>query len=309
MERKQCADCGEANLQSEVRCWACGSAAFTAEDVRLAGERTICVGTTGEATLAWQRERTLPMPQLYVLCAAACALFTCVLGYWIGRASAPSTPPPMPESAQTAAAQPIPLPRPPAGLVVPTTPPPASAPGYDPAVVTVRQKPVPAPRPQPRAGSTPRPSLPAAVQAPGPVVLQNEQVRPRQQPRVVTEPPVQAAPVAPRPAAMEAPIQAMPLPSPETAVVMLRNNAREPVEISIEGNEDWRAVVAAGSSMPVTLPPGSYRLQAEGAGATSKRSTLALGANRRYSLVIEQRQEGGRASLVLVEPAIDGVGG
>ncbi|MGV3719793.1 MAG: hypothetical protein ACO1SX_02695, partial [Actinomycetota bacterium] len=141
MERKQCADCGEASLESEPRCWACGGFRFVADGFRLAGEPTICLGSAREPTVSWERERKLPMPQLYVLCATACAFFTCVVGYWIGRASAPAVPPPAPAS-QQAAVPPQPLPRPPTGLAQPSPTAPA-APAYDPAVVTVRQKPAP----------------------------------------------------------------------------------------------------------------------------------------------------------------------
>lgn len=87
---------------------------------------------------------------------------------------------------------------------------------------------------------------------------------------------------------------------------MLRNSASTAVEVSIEGPEQWTAVVAPGSAIPVTLSPGTYQLRASGDGARSRRSTLALAASRNYSLVVDRRREGDRDSLVLIEPAIDG---
>lgn len=309
MERKQCADCGEASLESEPRCWACGGFRFAADDVRLAGEPTICLGSARDATVSWKRERTLPMPQLYVLCATACAFFTWVVGYWIGRASAPAVPPTNP-TRQQAAMTPQTLPLPPTSLSQPAAVAPMPS-YYDPAVVTVRQKPTPGSAAVPGAGTV-RPlagGSAMAAQPAGPVVLQNPNLRSRQNPLVVTQDLSKPLAGAVPPVTLESPIQIMPLPSPGMAVVMLRNNASGAVELEIDGDEDWTVTVAAGSSVPVTLTPGSYHLRAEGDGARSKRSTLALGANRRYSLVIDRKQESGREALVLMEPAVDGVGG
>jgi len=307
VERKQCAGCGESNLSSEPRCWACGGARFAADDARLAGEPTICISSAREATTAWDRPRTLPMPQLYVLCGAACALFTCVMGYWIGRASAPAVPPTAPRAAQSAMPSQS-LPTPPTGLAAPPAIAFTPAPYYDPAVVTVRQKPasrgaVVPPEALPR-GLSSGPAI-AATQPSGPMVLHNPHLQTRQKPQVVTQDPGTGGPPEPTP---DQPMQLMPLPSPSTAIVMLRNNASGAVEVEIDGDEDWTVTVAAGSSVPVSLAPGSYHLRAEGAGARSKRSKLAVGANRRYSLVIDNKEEGGREALVLMEPAIDGVG-
>jgi hypothetical protein len=299
VERKQCVDCGESNLESECHCWACGGIRFAADDVKLAGEPTICLGTAREATVSWDRPRSAPTPQTYVLVGTACALFACVMGYWIGRASAPVAPPPV--AATTSMIPPQMLPTPPTGLSSPQSL--MAPPAYfnDPAVVTVRQK-----SNAPRGTSRPTPQVANATEPTAPIVLHNPSLRPRQRPQVTQATP--ASRPAAFPAEAENPIQITPLPSPGAAVVMLRNDAAGAVEVSIDGDEDWTVTVAAGGSVPVTLSPGSYQLRAEGAGARSKRSTLAISANRNYSLIISRKEEGGRESLVLVEPAVDGVG-
>lgn len=306
MERKQCADCGQSSLQDDLRCWACGGSRFEADGVHLAGEPTISLGSAREVTSSWTQPRGIPTAPLYVLCGAACALFTCVVGYWVGRASAPARSPSLPAE-QTAVVQPVTLPTPPTGLTTPDLSGASgssigSAPGrfaaappiYDPAVVTVRPKYRPPAAPH---------GLPA--QPPQPTLFANPLVQPRQAAQVVTQPlassartalPAAAAPVTPQP---------MPSATASNSVVMLRNSATVPVEVSIEGPEQWTAVVAPGSAIPVTLTPGSYQLRATGDGAKSRRSTLALAANRNYSLVVDRRRDGDRDTLVLIEPAVD----
>jgi hypothetical protein len=128
----------------------------------------------------------------------------------------------------------------------------------------------------------------------------NPLVQPRQPAQVVT----QAAPNVMLPAPN--PPQAVPAPNSAMAVVMLRNSASVAVEVAIEGPEQWTAVVAPGSAIPVNLTPGSYQLRATGDGVRSRRSTLALAANRSYSLVVDRRKDGDRDTLVLIEPAVDG---
>jgi len=278
--------------------------------VKLAGEPTICLGEARETTASWNKDRVFPTAPLYVLCGAACALFTCVVGYWVGRASAPGQPVPIPPQ-QTAVVQPLTLPTPPTVLTSPgggsyapqggTSGSMASAPSiYDPAVVTVQPK---------SSGSTQaRPfAPPAEAQPPQSTIFANPLAQPRKAPQVITQQ------VTPQPAhaTLSSPTvpslpQATPTPSASTAVVMLRNSASVAVEVAIEGPEQWTAVVAPGSAIPVTLSPGSYQLRATGDGVRSRRSTLALAANRTYSLVVDRRRDGERESLILIEPAVDG---
>ena len=310
MERKQCADCGQSSLQDELCCWACGGSRFQSDDAKLAGEPTICLGQAREVTASWTRDRRIPTAPLYVLCGAACALFTCVVGYWVGRASVPGSAVPPPR-AQTAVVQPVTLPTPPTALVTPGsgsyTPYAGSAGGsmasaptiYDPAVVTV----------QPKSNSGPmrnRSFAPSAdAQPPQSTLFGNPLAQSRQGSQVVTQqvtPPAQAAVANPAPS----PVQSTPTPNASSAVVMLRNSASVAVEVAIEGPEQWTAVVAPGSAIPVTLSPGSYQLRATGDGVRSRRSTLALAANRTYSLVVDRRRDGDREGLVLIEPAVDG---
>lgn len=231
-----------------------------------------------------------------------------MVGYWVGRASVPSAATrPAPEPA--AAVQPVALPTPPTGLSIPapgglspgvgSTGTVASAPPvYDPAVVTVHPK---------ERKTAPRTSGADAAQPPQPTIFANPLVQPRRAPQVVTQPLNPAPSRATLPAAAPAlPPQPAPAATASSSVVMLRNSANVAVEVSIEGPEQWTAVVAPGSAIPVTLMPGSYQLRASGDGARSRRSTLALAANRNYSLVVDRRREGDRDTLVLIEPAVDG---
>jgi len=86
------------------------------------------------------------------------------------------------------------------------------------------------------------------------------------------------------------------------SVVALRNDASAAVEVTLSGAGERKARIAAGSTMPLRLPPGTYELHASGGGATSARSTLALAANRTYSLLVSRSREGGKDVLVLIEP-------
>ncbi|MCC2671459.1 MAG: hypothetical protein K0Q72_3930, partial [Armatimonadetes bacterium] len=179
------------------------------------------------------------------------------------------------------------------GIAPPTV---SAAPAvYDPAVVTIRPKPgqaAPAPQRLVQAPTTPHPS-----------VYQNPAVR-----RQTSQAVVQSFPTVPD-AAFSAASAPVPQPSATSAIVMVRNTAAMPVELSIDGPEQLTAVVAPGSALPVNLPPGTYQLRASGDGIRSRRSTLALAANRSYALIIDRRQDSGRDSLVLIEPAVDGQGG
>jgi hypothetical protein len=278
---------------------------FSADPGKPAGDRTISLGEAREMTMSWDPRRSSPKhAPLYIACGTACALFTCMMGYWIGRASAP-----VPDGQQgpsySTQVQPMDLPTPPTGLSVPTPVAGAGLPAprinaapavYDPAVVTIR----------PKAGEPVTPARSAALptSTPHPSVYQNPVVFPRQSPKVTVQTALPAA-AAPAPATP----QAAPSPSDTVAVVMVRNTAAVPVELSIDGPEQLTAVVAPGSALPVTLPPGTYQLHASRDGLRSRRSTLALAANRSYSLIVDRRQDSGRDSLVLIEPAIDGQGG
>ena len=304
MERKHCVDCGESNLSTEARCWACGGMGFAADPVQHPGDRTINLGEAREMTMSWAPRRSEPKPALlYVACGTACALFTCVIGYWIGRASAPTPEEPR-GPAYTTQVQPMALPTPPTGLAIP---PPTASTGmpapqvgsssavYDPAVVTIR----------PKAGRAMASAPQNAVllpPTPHPSVYQNPAILPRQTAQVTVQPEPASAPVA------AAPVTA-PLPTDTAAVVMVRNTASVAVELSIDGPEQLTAVVAPGSALPVTLPPGTYQLHARGDGLRSRRSKLTLAVNRSYSLIVDRRQDSGKEALVLIEPAIDGQGG
>jgi hypothetical protein len=91
-----------------------------------------------------------------------------------------------------------------------------------------------------------------------------------------------------------------------TAVISLRNDASTPVDVIVEGNGTRTATIGGRSSIPLTLPPGTYQLRAVSGGLSSMSSSLALAPNRSYGLVVSRTREGSRDAIVISEPAIDG---
>lgn len=318
MVRKACAGCGSLNLQDESRCWACGDTRFMDDGSGNGSERTLAYNLGLDRTLFWSADRKLPPGTLYVGVGAGVALFMCVVGFWIGRASAPADAPP---EVAAAPAEPVRLPVPPAELTptysytppvaAPSTAAPsAAAPGVgavrsvvpqeDP-VVTVR------PRPQMPAASVQPPAHLAGVPGTPPPTVTYQVAAPRRPTANVTRTPTPGAEAGMFPAFAE-PVAAA-RPAAGEALVVLRNEDNAPVDVVIDGNGTRTAIIAPGASVPLNLGVGSYQFRASGKGASSIRSTLALGANRTYRLVINRKDEAGREVLVLIEPAIDGHSG
>lgn len=264
-----------------------------------------------QPTLSWSLERKWPATALYVGGGAAGVLLACLVGFWIGRASAPTaeTPP-----VQSAAAQPVQLPVPPASdphLALQTAPAPrhfTTVPGAashysrparpDTPVVTVR------PRPEPPQRGVAVPVQPVYPRSSPPTVVYSQAVPTRQSVTVMRAP--ATAPVQPLEPGSEPALGGLTRPNGARAVVMIRNDDREPVDVVIDGQGTRTAMIAPGTSLPLALGAGSYQLRASGRGASSVRSTLALAANRTYRLVVSRREQDGREVLVLIEPAIDG---
>lgn len=294
--RKSCADCGSLCLDTEHRCWACGSTRFALPGT-VVGDRTMSLGDAHEQTLSWMK---VPRPQtglFYLGAASLFALFLGSVGFWIGRASAPETAPP-PTVKPPAAFQPVVLPAPPTPLQVSQQPAPAPGPSFtvvpqpppttDPSV-TVRSAPHKRPRrtaAQP-APSTFEPQMPILQPAPQPASGPASAQRP---PVIVT----QRAPLA----AVPAPVPLTINPSPSRAVVQVTNQDAHLVEVSLLGTET-RVLIGAGDSFPLSLKPGTYSLQATSRSAAPGQSTLDLSPNRTYSLTIRRKQDGGKDTLAL----------
>lgn len=310
MERKLCAECGSANLESEALCWACGARRFAPPGVHLAGEPTLSLGQALEPTLSWVAvDRRPPMTLLYAAAGVAAALFAGSVGFWIGRASDPG-PVPAPQTAapappaSTPFAGPRALPPPVVASLGPTsfTVPP------DPPIVTVRTKALPARTAYPSLGqfgdaaraavSTTPPFRLQAGPVPSTVVYRMP--RRTSAPAVVQRSPV-VSPAAPAPA----PPMTIPAPARNTAVVALRNDAATSVELTLEGPDSRTVVIAPGSTVPFSLSPGTYALRASGAGAGSALSSLLLVGGHTYALTLVRRPEGSRDALAIIEPALD----
>src|SRR3569833_3076956 len=144
MKRKLCGDCGQPSLENETSCWACGSTHFAGFDQTIIGDRTIYIGQAAEKTTSWTiAARRQPWAVIAgVLAAGAFALFMCVVGYWLGRATAPESRIAREEIPQI---HPVQLPTPPTGLTVPAAGinvgVPAQAAVADPPVVSVHSRP------------------------------------------------------------------------------------------------------------------------------------------------------------------------
>ncbi len=269
-----------------------------------------------QPTLSWSLERKWPAA-LYVGAGAAGAICACLVGFWIGRASAPPARTPTIESAAT---QPVQLPVPPATdpqLVSPQAaampqhyaqvPRPgtpdstdtrgSTTPRVETPVVTVRPRPIPPPR------TTAVPIQPVYPRSSPPTVVYSQSGPARQSVTVMRAP--APAPLETTVPSNDASLGGLARPDGTRAVVMIRNDDAAPVDVVIEGQGTRTAMIAPGTSLPLTLGAGSYQLRANGRGASSIRSTLALAANRTYRLVVSRREQDGREVLVLIEPAID----
>lgn len=328
VNRKLCRQCGQPSLETETRCWACGSMAFAAVARPGApavapgvGEQTVACLAAGEATLGWEDTGGTGPPRwawpaaLVVLTAAACAG-----GYLLGsmvpgnRAQPPSpaaapavvrlpSPPraePLPEVTVRPLPPPAPLPVPgPAGGAAPSAPAaePAPAPAPETGVAAGPRAAEPPPGPVFAGPGTAEPGYPAGSPAP-------------EAPRIRVSVPPPNPRRAPARAVAPLPAEDAPLPAPgrEAAVVALRNDSGAPVEVSVEGNGTRTATIPPGGIVPLRLEPGSYQVRAAGGGASSAQSTLAVARGRTYSLLISRQREGGREHLVLIEPLEPGLG-
>lgn len=310
MKRKLCGDCGQPSLENETSCWACGSTHFAGSDQTILGDRTIYIGQAAETTTSWTiAARRQPWAAIAgVLAAGAFALFMCMVGYWLGRATAPDTRVAREEAPQV---HPVQLPTPPTGLSVPTTGlsagTPAQAAVADPPVVSVRSRPgAPASLPSP-ATAVIKPVKDPLGDAPVPLVYQNPRLDRTSNAGVVAR-----VPVAPATGGATAPgsaVVAIPSPPRNGATVMIRNSSAVQLEVAVDGSTSQTAVIAAGGMAILNLSSGSYQLRASGGGISSPAATLAVGSGRTYSLSINRHQEGDRDSLSVTEPAVDGVGG
>lgn len=316
MDRKRCADCGEPNLDSEWRCWACGGVRFAPPGAAPDDEPTISLGYASDRTVSWSPDRRIPPRAYYVAGGAALGLLMALVGYWIGRATtagaSPQTPP-------AVASRPVALPAPSPGMIPQT---PAFSAPPEPPIVTVRSTtarnaplaapgnlpesakqpaapPGPVVYPVPR-GSVEQPSPPAPAPQPAPA-------RAASGPRIVS----QVRRVATPAAAPVAPAGEPPLPAPtrSTSVVALRNDASTAVEVKVDGDGTRTAWIPPGGTVPLNLSPGSYQLRASSHGAASAQSTLSLAPNRTYALLVNRMREDGKDILVLIEPLEPGADG
>jgi hypothetical protein len=312
VERKLCAGCGCLNLETEIRCWACGGIDFAPPGTPITGERTISLADGAERTMSWDADRQPQLGFLYLAGGIAFACFMAVVGFWIGRASAPEGEvlPPQP-SAAGAWEGPVPLPTPPTALKVAPAPGASQAPpvSIDPPVVVIQPKPAAPPRPSARTarGGGPAPSAAGAPvqQPPNPSYPPMAQAPQRRMPRIV----YQGSAVTPPPASSGSEPAFAP-PTSTRAIVRLRNDDTQPIDVILEGNGSRsRVQVAPGSVIPLALSPGIYALRAAGRGASSAQSSLAVTPNRTYSLIVDRSRDGGAETLVLIEPAVDGQAG
>lgn len=318
MDRKLCADCGNSSLASEATCWACGGSRFTPMAAAVLGDRTLDLGSRFDRTMSW---RAAPVnPQLWWGLAAAfgMALFMCIIGYWLGRASTPG-----PAAAVPAASNPVVLPTPPTALTftptggapAPTaTVTPASAPADAPQV-TVHTRPIPGGdpgrqtasnvAPYPAGLATPMTSGPVA--APRPAAAAPRSFAPNRPFQVTTSRRITDTITAPEAAPLGPGAPAPVISGSEGgAVVMVRNDAATPVTIRLDGPSSRMVIVGAGSTVPLNLAAGSYRISADSSSAASTRSTLSVTPSGSYSLVVSSHPDGGREVLSLIEPALGG---
>jgi hypothetical protein len=308
MKRKLCGDCGQPSLENETSCWACGSTQFAGSDQTIVGDRTIYIGQAAEKTTSWTvAARRQPWAAIAgVLAAGAFALFMCMVGYWLGRATAPDSRVAREEVPQI---HPVQLPTPPTGLMVPTAGlsagVPAQAAVADPPVVSIHSRPG-APPASP-ASATIKPVKDPLGDAPVPMVYQNPRLN-----RGTTAGVVSRVPVASATGGGTVPgatVVAIPSPPRNGATVMIRNSAAVQLEVALDGSTSQTAVIAAGGMAILNLSSGSYQLRASGGGISSPAATLAVGSGRTYSLTVNRHQDGDRESLSVTEPAVDGVGG
>jgi hypothetical protein len=273
------------------------------------------LGQATDPTMQWDAPRALPARLVYAAGILGGGLLMCLVGFWIGRAGTPEE---RVASAPVPAAQPIRLPTPPTALhVAPdagsmwTAP---ATPRNDPPTVTIR--PVPGASP-PLSANRPASVPPIAAMA---------AVSPR--PTTVTRStaPIMHGPTAgssgrilvqtsagppDMPAGGATPAIVTARSGPNSGTLTLRNDDATPVEVTLDGNGSRTALVAPGSVLPLTLAPGAYQLQASSHGAASAQSRLSVKANRSYTLLVNRRKEGGKDTLVLIEPiepATDGDG-
>jgi hypothetical protein len=152
---------------------------------------------------------------------------------------------------------------------------------------------------------TPAPVLSTRQATPAPAAI-SRSVPPRPVAQVTTSrrtTDTVQAPVAPDPGAGVIPLVSSPEPG---AMVIVRNDAPNAVTINLDGPASRTVTVGAGSTVPLNLAAGSYRITANSGSASSARSTLSVSSSGNYSLVVSSHPDGGRDVLSLIEPALGG---
>lgn len=298
MERKLCAGCGEPSLANEPRCWACGGFRFVADNARIAGDQTIYIEDTLDVTHQWDREPRSWMPMLYVGGAAGLALFMCIVGFWLGRAS---TPAPAQAASAPVTHSPIALPTPPTVLAAPGG---LGRPAADPTIIY-------ATTPDPPVRVRQVGARPPAVTAPAPSAAASASPF---APTTVVQPAVPAPPRRPVTIYRTAPQQAtLPHVSPAAprnagsrAIVQLRNDTGSTVEVAFEGPGGQTVRVPAGGALPVPMTAGSYQIGVSSGAAVPGRASAVLVEGKTYGLTVDGRKEEGATRLMIIEPSIDG---
>jgi len=301
--RKSCPHCGTECLESDPRCWGCGSWHFTPDPAAAAEPEKTLVGDDGprEVTLSWgapQRSFGWWGAAAAVGLAIAAAGST---GYWLGQRHAGdarvATSPRSPEAYTTRV-----LPTPPTRLRT----------AEDEPEVEIR----PLPGQPHSSGSTAKASSPAPA-APAAPVRDTQLLAPQVNGRFASAPrnpaPPRLAPrVTPLPVSPPGPAPGLTLP-PESkaAIVSLRNDAPVVVDLHFDGFNgapDELVTLAPGGAFEMPIGPGDYRLSVVARGGSSDSAKAVFASRQRYAFVIDGRREGeeGRLALKLREPAIDG---
>lgn len=300
--RKTCQACGSECLDTDPRCWACGgwdfapaagaaASADPAVDPAGGPDRTLTDGDDWQPTLSWRRDRRALAMRRWAMTGAAVAAVgaVAVLGFWVGRSTAPEPP----AGAAAVAARPFEpqvLPRP---RVEPFVPPAAS----------VQIHPLP---PLPAQNAAPTVSRPfgPSVSSPGVPAWRAAAPAP-----VNPTPPVVARPLVTTPPNVPAPPNPAALPpNSKLAVLSLRNVAPVPVDLRFEGfngAEDSAIRIAAGAAFEFPVGPGDYRLHAIAADCDPGTAKAVFASRQRYAVVVDASQpgSGGRMALNVRQPA------
>jgi hypothetical protein len=298
--RKTCPHCGTECLESDPRCWACGSSDFN-PDPPAADPETTLVGDDAprDVTLSWDRPGTR-----FGWWGAAAAVGAAIavaggVGFWFGLRSSAVT--------RSAAAVQAPdayttrvLPNPPTRLRTPDDQPEVQIRALPPAARASHAAPsAPTPQPPIASAADPRVFAPPVNRSVGAMPLNPPP--PPLGPRVT---PLPAAPIKPTP----------PLalgPESKAAIIALRNDAPVPVELRFDGFNgapDEQVTLAAGAAFEIQIGPGDYRMRAVARDASTDSTKAVFTSRKRYAFVIDGQRDadGGRLALKLREPEIDG---